>query len=122
MDTAHRDERRPAPWPRGRTSADQAPGAADREAFFLNPGQGEPIPAALAAGKPGGLRCRRAFHGVESQLEPLRRWLESLLPVSPARDDLVLVATELGTPCGTRPAAEAASSWSRSSGGVPRSG
>ena len=102
MDTAHGDattDRCAAPGPSGRTSADQAPGAtaADQEPAFRSLGQGDPIPAALAAGMAACSRWRRVFHGVDSQLEQLRRWLESLLPASPARDDLVLVATELGT-------------------------
>jgi len=102
MDTAHGDtttDRCAAPGPSGRTSADQAPGAtaADQEPAFRSLGQCDPIPAALAAGMAACSRWRRVFHGVDSQLEQLRRWLESLLPASPARDDLVLVATELGT-------------------------
>src|ERR1017187_6406373 len=44
-----------------------------------------------------GLRWRRVFPGEGSQLGVLRRWLESLLPDCPARDDVACVATELGT-------------------------
>jgi len=102
MDTAHGDAtagRCAAPGPYGRTSTDQAPGAtaADQEAAFRSLHQGDPIPVALAAGMASSLRWQRVFQGVDSQLEQLRRWLESLLPASPARDDLVLVAIELGT-------------------------
>lgn len=43
------------------------------------------------------LRWRRAFPGEERQLGPLRRWICSLLPECPSRDDVVSVATELGT-------------------------
>ena len=34
-----------------------------------------------------GLRWRRAFPGEERQLSLLRRWIASLLPECPARDD-----------------------------------
>ena len=44
-----------------------------------------------------GTRWRRVFPGEERQLGVIRRWLASLLPDSPARDDLAVVATELGT-------------------------
>ena len=44
-----------------------------------------------------GTRWRRRFPGEERQLGVIRRWLGSLLPDSPARDDLAVVATELGT-------------------------
>jgi anti-sigma regulatory factor (Ser/Thr protein kinase) len=37
------------------------------------------------------------FPGEQCQLGALRRWLASLLPDGPARDDLVLVATELAS-------------------------
>src|SRR5580693_3826929 len=43
------------------------------------------------------LGLRRAFFGEQRELGALRRWLESLLPEHPARDDVVLVATELAT-------------------------
>ena len=43
------------------------------------------------------LRWRRAFPGDNAQIGALRRWLESLLPPCPARDDLVSVAVELST-------------------------
>src|ERR1019366_6106722 len=44
-----------------------------------------------------GLRWRRVFPGEGSQLGVLRRWLESLLPERPERDDVACVANELGT-------------------------
>lgn len=44
-----------------------------------------------------GMRWRRVFPGEEGQLGVLRRWLASLLPESPARDDLATVATELAS-------------------------
>src|SRR6266699_500533 len=37
------------------------------------------------------------FPGEVCQLRAVRRWLESLLPVCPPRDDVMCVATELGT-------------------------
>ena len=43
------------------------------------------------------LRWRREFPGDNAQIGALRRWLESLLPPCPARDDLVSVAVELST-------------------------
>ena len=43
------------------------------------------------------LRWRRAFPGDDARISTLRRWLESLLPPCPSRDDLVSVAVELGT-------------------------
>jgi anti-sigma regulatory factor (Ser/Thr protein kinase) len=43
------------------------------------------------------LRWRELFPGEERQLSAVRRWVESLLPQCPARDDVTCVATELGT-------------------------
>lgn len=40
---------------------------------------------------------QRVFPGEESQLSVMRAWLAGLLPASPQRDDLAVVATELGT-------------------------
>lgn len=40
---------------------------------------------------------QRVFPGEESQLHVMRKWLAGLLPASPQRDDLAVVATELGT-------------------------
>src|SRR5450432_3787446 len=42
-------------------------------------------------------RWRREVSGDPLQLAVMRRWLASLLPECPARNDLVLVATELGS-------------------------
>jgi anti-sigma regulatory factor (Ser/Thr protein kinase) len=42
-------------------------------------------------------RWRRVFPGEERQLGVLRRWLTSLLPECPARDDVISVATELAS-------------------------
>jgi len=42
-------------------------------------------------------RWRRVFPGHQRELARLRRWLASLLPACPARDDVVSVATELGS-------------------------
>jgi hypothetical protein len=42
-----------------------------------------------------GMRWRRVFPGHAQELAELRRWLTCQLPESPARDDLVSVATEL---------------------------
>ena len=44
-----------------------------------------------------GTQWRRVFPGEGRQLGVLRQWLASLLPDGPARDDLVLVATELAS-------------------------
>jgi anti-sigma regulatory factor (Ser/Thr protein kinase) len=41
-------------------------------------------------------RCR-IFPGEERQLGLMRQWLRSLLPECPARDDLLSIATELGS-------------------------
>ena len=43
------------------------------------------------------LRWRHVFRGEERQLRVLRRSLASLLPPCPARDDVISVATELGS-------------------------
>src|SRR5450631_1280207 len=43
------------------------------------------------------LRWERAFPGDERQIGVLRQWLASLLPPCTAREDVLLVATELGT-------------------------
>ena len=43
------------------------------------------------------MRWRRVFRGDERQLGVMRRWLTSLLPAGPARDDVTLVATELAS-------------------------
>ena len=45
----------------------------------------------------GGLRWRRVFPGRERELATLRRWLSSLLPECPARDDVLTVANELAS-------------------------
>ena len=45
----------------------------------------------------GGMRWRKVFRGEERQLGTMRRWLASLLPAVPARDDVILVATELAS-------------------------
>jgi hypothetical protein len=45
---------------------------------------------------PAEMRWRRVFPGEERQLSLVRRWLESLLPDCPPRDDVLLIATELG--------------------------
>jgi Histidine kinase-like ATPase domain len=42
------------------------------------------------------LRWRRVFPGHERELSALRRWLSSLLPECPERDDVLIVANELG--------------------------
>ena len=45
----------------------------------------------------GGMRWRKVFRGEERELGAMRRWLASLLPPVPARDDVTLVATELAS-------------------------
>jgi serine/threonine-protein kinase RsbW len=61
---------------------------------------GAPDQARGVAGTPRelvpGIRWRRVFPGEERQLGVIRRWLKSLLPESPSRDDLATVVTELG--------------------------
>jgi Histidine kinase-like ATPase domain len=44
-----------------------------------------------------GLRWRRVVPGEDRQLAVLRRWLESLLPQCPERDDVAVVANELAS-------------------------
>lgn len=57
----------------------------------------EPAPRRIAppATSPES-RWRRVFPGDECQLGIMRRWLSLLLPECPARDDVALVASELG--------------------------
>jgi serine/threonine-protein kinase RsbW len=51
-----------------------------------------------APSAPAGVwRWRRVFPGHQRELAGLRRWLSSLLPECPARDDVFSVATELGS-------------------------
>jgi len=52
-----------------------------------------PLPSALVAGQ----RWRRVFPGEERQLSALRRWLTLLLPECEARDNVIAVASELGS-------------------------
>jgi anti-sigma regulatory factor (Ser/Thr protein kinase) len=54
------------------------------------------VPARTAPLAPGSGR-RQVFAGQERELGELRQWLAGLLPDCPARDDVVSVATELGT-------------------------
>ena len=61
-----------------------------------SPEQGNGVPGAPPELEPG-MRWRRVFPGDERQLGLLRRWLASLLPDGPARDDLATVATELAS-------------------------
>jgi serine/threonine-protein kinase RsbW len=44
-----------------------------------------------------GTRWRRVFPGEERQLGLLRRWLASVLPACPSRDDVIGVANELAS-------------------------
>ncbi|SRR6266568_1889155 len=57
------------------------------------PRPGTPRPPELLP----GLRWRRLFPSEERQLAALRRWLASLLPQCPARDEVALVANELAS-------------------------
>jgi hypothetical protein len=70
------------------TEADPSP-RPDAEA-----GRRAAVPAAAVA---NALRWRQVFQGEKDQLGVLRRWLASLLPECPARDDVVSVAAELGS-------------------------
>ena len=60
---------------------------------------GSPVPASgtpqPSSGPAPGLRWRRVFPGEECQLGLLRRWLASLFPPCPARDDVAVIASEL---------------------------
>jgi hypothetical protein len=51
----------------------------------------------VSSGLLSALRWRRVFRGEERQLGLLRRWLISLFPPCPARDDLALIANELSS-------------------------
>jgi hypothetical protein len=51
-------------------------------------------PPSLALASGGS--WRREFSGEECQLRLLRQWLTTLLPPCPARDDVIMVANELG--------------------------
>ena len=53
--------------------------------------------AGALSGLVPGQRWRRVLAGEERQLGVLRRWLASLLPDCPARDDTLVVATELAS-------------------------
>jgi hypothetical protein len=54
--------------------------------------------AVSSAWSPGSqLRWRRVFAGQERELGTLRRWLRSLLPECPARDDVISVASEIAS-------------------------
>lgn len=59
------------------------------------PQQGAPQSRSPSAGSIG-MRWRRVFPGEDRQLSLARRWLESLLPDCPAREDVLCIATELG--------------------------
>jgi len=50
-----------------------------------------------ASSPPQAQRWRQVFPGRRQELSQLRRWLSSLLPECPARDDLISVASELGS-------------------------
>jgi histidine kinase-like protein len=64
-----------------------------------------PATAGVPGSRPGapgtasapGMRWRRVFPGEERQLSSMRRWLLTLLPDGMARDDVIGVATELGS-------------------------
>ena len=51
----------------------------------------------VAATAAGVFSRRQVLRGEERQLGVLRRWLASLLPQCPARDDVISVATELAS-------------------------
>lgn len=54
------------------------------------------VPLARPAPVPGP-RWWEQFAGEERQLSAVRRWLASLLPDCPARDDVAIIATELAS-------------------------
>jgi hypothetical protein len=80
--------------------------AAGRLPMDHNTGAGHPYPAdagasqrptAPAAQGVNVLRWRQVLRGEAGQLRVLRRWLVSMLPDCPARDDVISVATELAS-------------------------
>lgn len=64
----------------------QPPGAGNSQRF-----------AAPAGPVANALRWRQVLRGEERQLRGLRRWVASVLPDCPARDDVISVATELAS-------------------------
>jgi hypothetical protein len=92
------------------TFAGMGPGSTSRALLLLSrvPRRGEYVsggawpgdkpldPGAWPEGSPL-LSWRRMFHGKEQQLDLLRAWLASLLPQPGPRDDVLCVATELGS-------------------------
>jgi anti-sigma regulatory factor (Ser/Thr protein kinase) len=58
------------------------------------PGPGHPGPAVAPA---SALRWWQVFGGNASEVAAVRRWLATLLPECPARDDVISVATELAS-------------------------
>lgn len=58
---------------------------------------GEEAKRAVSPAFAGAWRWRRVFRGHQRELSALRRWLSSLLPECPSRDDVLSVATELGS-------------------------
>jgi serine/threonine-protein kinase RsbW len=60
------------------------------------PDRGLSPPAGLSA-LVSEMPWRHDFPGEDSQLGGMRRWLRSLLPDCPARDDVIIVATELSS-------------------------
>ena len=63
-----------------------------------NDGAGQSVRRAefAAPGPDSPLTWQQAFPGDNAQLGCLRRWLQDLLPACAARDDVVMVANELG--------------------------
>lgn len=60
-------------------------------------GESGPHLSAPGAASAGASGSRQVFDGEERQLAVMRRWLTSLLPECPARDDVLSVATELAS-------------------------
>lgn len=56
-----------------------------------------PHEGAATPGPTPARRWQRVFPGQEPEIATLRRWITSLLPTCAARDDLVVVATEIAT-------------------------
>jgi anti-sigma regulatory factor (Ser/Thr protein kinase) len=71
------------------------PGLAGREPVAPAPARWPGPPGRPAAGT--GATWRQVFPGEQGQLGAVRRWVASLLPDCPARDDVVSVATELAS-------------------------
>jgi anti-sigma regulatory factor (Ser/Thr protein kinase) len=97
VDAGRDDTPRPLAAGRRRRQSDTH---ADQEeqmpAMSPGPGQAAGAPGAEAWPPGSQLACRRRFPGDARQIREVRRWVAALLPRCAARDDVLLVAAELG--------------------------